>query len=292
MEIRFILQGIVNGLLLGGIYGLVAVGLTLPFGVMDIPNFAHGEFVMLAMFATFFLWKLFGIDPIVSIAIVIPLFFIIGIGFYNLILRRLIVIRASTPARLLALAGLSMFLMNFAMCNWGTKHYILKTPYRMSMISLGSLVIRVPLLISFIGSVVLTLLVMLFLNKTFTGKALIATAQDPDSAILMGIDTGRMYTISFGLGIGLAAGAAPFLTTFMVIFPTVGPTLTLTSFVIVVMGGLGSVEGAYIGGLIIGMVESVVTLLFTAELSWVAIFIIFVLILLFKPKGFYGKWVK
>jgi len=292
MEIKFILQALVNGLLLGGIYGLVAVGLTIPFGVMDIPNFAHGEFVMLAMYATFFLWKFFAVSPIISIVGVIPLFFIIGVGFYNLILRRLIVVRASTPARLLALAGLSMFLANFGMCIWGTKHFILKTSYRTSMIKLGSVVIKMPLLISFIGSVILTLLVIAFLNKTYTGKALLATAQSQDSATLMGIDTSRMYTISFGLGVGLAAGAAPFLTTFTVIFPTVGSSLTLTAFVAVVMGGLGSIKGAYIGGLIIGMVESVTSLLLTTEWSWIAIFVIFVLVLLFKPKGFYGRWVK
>jgi len=292
METKFILQAIVNGFLLGGVYGLIAIGLTLPFSIMDIPNFAHGEFVMLAMYATFFLWRFFGATPIISIVGVIPLFFLIGVGIYNLILRRLIVTRASTPARLLALAGLSIFLMNFAMCNWGTKYYILKTSYRMSMIKLGFLIIRIPLLISFIGSVILTLLLVVFLNKTYTGKALLATAQNRDSATLMGIDTGLMFTISFGLGVGLAAGAAPFLTTFTAIFPTVGPSLTLTAFVAVVMGGLGSVKGAYFGGLIIGMVESVVSLLLTTEWSWIAIFVIFVLILLFRPKGFYGRWVK
>jgi len=292
MEIHQIIQAVVNGLLLGGIYGLIAIGLTLPFGVMDIPNFAHGEFVMLAMYPTFFLWAAFGFDPILSVPIVIPMFFLIGVGLYYLILRRLFIVNASTPARLLALAGLSIFLFNFAMFKWGTTHHILKASYGMSAISIGPIIIRVPLLISFIGSVVLTSLVMLFLNMTFMGKALLATAQDRDAAILMGINPWRMYMICFGLGVGLAAGAAPFLSTFQVIFPTVGMSLTLIAFVIVIMGGLGSVTGAYLGGLVIGMVESVISLLLTPELAWVSIFIIFVLILLYKPKGFLGKWVK
>jgi len=292
MELHQIIQALVNGLFLGGIYGLIAIGLTLPFGVMDIPNFAHGEFVMLAMYPTFFLWTAFGFDPILSVPIVIPLFFLIGVGLYYLILRRLFVINASTPARLLALAGLSIFLFNFAMYKWGTTHYVLKASYGMSAIALGPIIIRVPLLVSFIGSVILTLLVMLFLHKTFTGKALLATAQDRDAAILMGINPWRMYMICFGLGVGLAAGAAPFLCTFQVIFPTAGLSLTLIAFVIVILGGLGSVPGAYLGGLVIGMTESVISFLLTPELAWVGIFILFVLILLYKPKGFFGKWVK
>jgi branched-chain amino acid transport system permease protein len=291
MEI-YIIQAVINGLFLGGVYGLIAIGLTLPFGVMDIPNFAHGEFVMLAMYPTFFLWAKFGFDPIISVPIVIALFFFVGVGFYFLILRRLFAVNASTPARLLALAGLSIFLLNFAMFKWGTSHLILKASYGMSIIPIGPIIIRLPLFIAFIGSLVLTGLVMLFLNKTYTGKALMATAQDRDAAILMGINPWRMYMICFGLGVGLAAGAAPFLTTFQAIFPTVGLSFTLLAFVIVIMGGLGSVTGAYIGGLVIGMVESVTSLLLTPELAWVAIFIIFVLILLYRPKGFLGKWVK
>ena len=291
MEI-FVIQAVLNGLFLGGIYGLLAIGLTLPFGVMDIPNFAHGEFVMFAMYGAYFLWHYAHLDPLLSIPILIVVFFLIGLGIYNVILRRLIAVNASTPARLLALAGLSIFLLNFAMCLWGTSHKMLKADYTMSAIVLGPFIIRVPLLVSFVGSIILTALVMLFLHKTYTGKALMATAQDPEAATLMGVNTPRMYMICFGIGIALAAAAAPFLTTFQVIFPTIGMPLTLAGFVIVIMGGLGSVIGAYIGGLIIGMIESVVSLLLTPELAWVAIFIVFVLILLFKPKGFFGKWIK
>lgn len=287
-----IIQAVINGLFLGGIYGLIAIGLTLPFGVLDIPNFAHGEFVMLAMYATFFLWSNLGLDPILSLPIVIPLFFMVGLIVYNVILRRLFAVNASTPARLLAFAGLSILLLNIAMFKWGTIHLLLKTSYWKSTLDVGPFIIRVPLLLSFIGSVVLTLLVMAFLNKTYTGKGLMATAQDPEAAILMGINTKRMYMICFGLGIALAAGAAPFLSTFQIIFPTVGIGLTLIAFVIVIMGGLGSVSGAYIGGLIIGVIESVISLLLTPELAWVAIFIVFVAILLYKPKGFFGKWIK
>lgn len=291
MEIH-IIQALINGLLLGGIYGLIAIGLTLPFGVMDIPNFAHGEFVMLAMYAVFFFWSLTGLDPILSIPVVVPLFFLLGLGVYHLILRRLINIGASTPARLLALAGLSIVLANFAMYEWGGHHRIVKAAYRMSVLMIGPFFINVPLLISFIGSVVLTLLVMVFLNRTYIGKALVATAQDRDAATLMGINTQWMYMVCFGVGIGLAAAAAPFLTTFRIIFPTISGSLTLMGFVIVVMGGLGSVMGAFLGGLVIGMVESVISLVLSPELAWVAIFGIFVLILLYKPKGFFGKWIK
>ncbi len=287
-----IIQAVINGLFLGGIYGLIAIGLTLPFGVLDIPNFAHGEFVMLAMYATFFLWATLGLDPILSLPVVIPLFFMVGLLVYHVILRRLFAVNASTPARLLAFAGLSIFLLNLAMFKWGTIHLVLKTGYWKSTLDLGPFIIRVPLLISFIGSIVLSLLVMAFLDKTYTGKALMATAQDPDAAVLMGINTKWMYMVCFGLGIALAAGAAPFLSTFQIIFPTVGGNLTLIAFVIVIMGGLGSVSGAYIGGLVIGVIESVISLILTPELAWVAIFIFFVIILLYKPKGFFGKWIK
>ncbi len=287
-----IIQAVINGLFLGGIYGLIAIGLTLPFGVLDIPNFAHGEFVMLAMYATFFLWATLGLDPLLSLPIVIPLFFIVGLLVYQVILRRLFAVNAATPARLLAFAGLSIFLLNLAMFKWGTIHLVLKTGYWKSTLDLGPFIIRVPLLISFVGSIILTLLVMAFLNRTYAGKALMATAQDPDAAVLMGINTKWMYMVCFGLGIALAAGAAPFLSTFQIIFPTVGGNLTLIAFVIVIMGGLGSVSGAYIGGLVIGVIESVISLILTPELAWVAIFIFFVIILLYKPKGFFGKWIK
>ncbi len=291
MEIH-ILQALINGLLLGGIYGLIAIGLTLPFGVMDIPNFAHGEFVMLAMYATFFLWSLLGCDPILSILIIVPIFFMFGLGVYTLILRRLVNMNASTPARLLALAGLSILLANYAMYQWGSHHRIVKASYRMLMVKLGPIIINGPLLISFVGCLILTFLLLLFLNRTYTGKALVATAQDKDAATLMGINTPRMYMICFGIGIALAAAVAPFLSTFRVIFPTISGSLTLMGFVIVVMGGLGSVMGALLGGLVIGMLESVISLLLTPELAWVSIFVIFVLILLYKPKGFFGKWIK
>ncbi|MCX5908293.1 MAG: branched-chain amino acid ABC transporter permease [Deltaproteobacteria bacterium] len=287
-----IIQAVINGLFLGGIYGLIAIGLTLPFGVLDIPNFAHGEFVMLAMYATFFIWQFLGLDPLFSLPIVIVLFFFVGLIVYQVILRRLFAVNAPTTARLLAFAGLSIFLLNVAMFKWGTIHLVLKTSYWKSTLDMGPYIIRVPMLISFIGSIVLTLLVLAFLNKTYTGKGLMATAQDPDAATLMGINNKRMYMICFGLGIALAAGAAPFLTTFQIIFPTVGNGLTLIAFVIVIMGGLGSVTGAYIGGLVIGVIESVISLVFTPELAWVTIFIVFIAILLYKPKGFFGKWIK
>jgi branched-chain amino acid transport system permease protein len=291
MEVQ-IIQALINGLFLGGIYGLIAIGLTLPFGVMDIPNFAHGEFVMLAMYGVFYFWALTGFDPVFSIPMIVPLFFLLGLAIYNLILRRLINIGASTPARLLALAGLSIFLGNFAMYAWGDHHRIVKAAYRMSVLMIGPFFINVPLLLSFIGSVILTVLVMVFLNRTYVGKALLATAQDQEAATLMGINTRWMFMVCFGIGIALAAAVAPFLSTFRVIFPTISGSLTLMGFVIVVMGGLGSVTGAFLGGLVVGMIESVISLLLTPELAWVAIFGIFVSILLYKPKGFFGKWVK
>ncbi|MEM2351889.1 MAG: branched-chain amino acid ABC transporter permease [Thermoproteota archaeon] len=286
---QFIIQAIVNGILLGGLYGLFAIGLTLPFGVMDIPNFAHGEFIMLSMFASYWLWALYGIDPMIYLVIAIPLFFAIGVLIERVILRRLFNIRAPTPSVLLCLAGLSMFLMSFALFNWGVTWYTLNVSYREVTIRMGDIIIGMPNLLSFIGAVVLSLSVMVFLNKTFIGKALRATFQNRDAATLMGIDYRRMYSICFGLGVALAGAAGPFLATFYVVFPTVGGPFTMIAFVVVVLGTLGDPRGAFLGGMIIGIVESVITQVSSSDIAWIAIFVIFVLLLMFKPEGLFGK---
>ena len=289
MEPMFLIQAIVNGILLGGIYGLFAIGLTLPFGVMDIPNFAHGDFIMLSMFASYWLWALYGVDPMIYLVTAIPLFFAIGVFFERVILRRLFAIRAPTPAVLLCLAGLSMFLANFALFNWGVTWYTLNVSYREDVISIGNILISVPALLGFFGSVALTILVLIFLNKTYVGKALRATFQNRDAATLMGIDYKRMYSICFGLGVALAGAAGPFLATFYTLFPTIGGSFTLMAFVVVVLGTLGDPKGAFIGGIFIGIVESVFTQATSSDVAWIAIFVIFVLVLMFKPEGLFGK---
>jgi branched-chain amino acid transport system permease protein len=274
---------------LGGIYGLFAIGLTLPFGVMDIPNFAHGDFIMLSMFASYWLWALYGVDPMIYLVMAIPLFFAVGVFFERTILRRLFAIRAPTPAILLCLAGLSMFLANFALFNWGVTWYTLNVSYREDVISIGKILLSVPALFGFFGSVALTISVLVFLNKTYIGKALRATFQNRDAATLMGIDYKRMYSICFGLGVALAGAAGPFLATFYVVFPTIGGPFTLMAFVVVVLGTLGDPKGAFMGGILIGIVESVFTQAISSDVAWIAIFAIFVLVLMFKPEGLFGK---
>jgi branched-chain amino acid transport system permease protein len=289
LEPLFLIQAIVNGILLGGIYGLFAIGLTLPFGVMDIPNFAHGDFIMLSMFASYWLWALYGVDPMIYLVMAIPLFFAVGVFFERTILRRLFAIRAPTPAILLCLAGLSMFLANFALFNWGVTWYTLNVSYREDVISIGKILLSVPALFGFFGSVALTISVLVFLNKTYIGKALRATFQNRDAATLMGIDYKRMYSICFGLGVALAGAAGPFLATFYVVFPTIGGPFTLMAFVVVVLGTLGDPKGAFMGGILIGIVESVFTQAISSDVAWIAIFAIFVLVLMFKPEGLFGK---
>jgi branched-chain amino acid transport system permease protein len=284
--IQDFLQLTINGLLQGGIYSLISIGLTLIFGVTRIVNFAHGEFLMLAMYATFFLFQFVGIDPYLSLLIVTPLLFVLGLCSERLVIHP--ILNAPSFMQIFATVGLSIALQNAALFFWTADYRSVKTTYAGMMVPAGEFLISFARLMAFLAAVVISYGVFLYLKKTYTGKAIRAVAQNRTAATLMGINIRQIYFFTFGLGTALVGIAGALLMPIYYVFPTVGGLFVLTAFVVVVLGGLGNMTGAFIGGLVIGLVESYSGFYGATQLKEAVYFVIFILVLLLKPSGFYG----
>jgi len=280
-------QVLLNGILLGGLYALVSLGLTLIFGVMRIINFAHGQFLMLAMYGTFWLFQLYGVDPYLSILIVLPLMFILGIVAYRVVIQP--IIDASEMTHVFATLGLNLSLQGIALILWRGDFREIRTVYSSMVVHLGSLYINIPRLIIFLCALATIWVLFLFLKKTYTGKAIRASAQKRVAAQLMGVNLSRIYMIAFGMGIAIVGITGAVLMPIYEVFPSVGSLFALVSFVVVVLGGLGNLGGALVGGIIIGVVESVSGVFIAPNLKEGVYFIIFVIILLLRPTGIFGK---
>ena len=287
MDILIVLQAIVNGLLMGGVYALVAVGLTLIFGVMNVVNFAHGEFVMLGMVITYLIHSLFGMDPNVSILLVIPVMFGVGAFIQKTLITR--VVGQSDEAQILLTLALSVLLTNLVLLFLGPDYRSVKTAYKLSVWAVGPLLLPVPRVIAFIVAMAFSALLWIFLTWTDLGKGLRAVAEKPEVAILMGINPRKMHWLAFGIGIALAAGAGSVITPFFYTFPSVGAMFVIIAFVVVVLGGMGNIPGAIIGALVIGVTESLSSQFLALDLAMLGVFIIFVFVLVFKPAGILGK---
>jgi branched-chain amino acid transport system permease protein len=281
-----ILQLTINGLMLGGIYALIAIGLTLIFGVVRIINFAQGEFLMIGMFATFWIFSLLKIDPYIALFIFTPLLFLFGVGTERLMIKP--ILNAPPIAQIFSTFGLSIVLQNGALMFWKSDYRSLETAYSNAVINWSGLMINVPRLVAFLVAVGIVILLYLFLQKTYLGKAMNAVAQDRDAAQLMGVDINKIYMVAFGVGIGLEGLAGALIMPIYATYPTVGFTFGLIAFVVVVLGGLGNMIGAFLGGLVIGLVESFSGFYVSPELNTAIYFLIFVLVLIIRPSGLMG----
>ncbi|GAX90150.1 branched-chain amino acid ABC transporter permease [Effusibacillus lacus] len=281
------LQLLASGLLLGGIYVLVSVGLTLVFGVMKIVNFAHGDFLMLGMFGAFFLFQLLGVHPYVSMFIMALLLFALGIVFYKLIVGR--TIGRPHVVQIFAFIGLSVALQNLALVLFSADFRGINMPLSSAVISLGPIHIGVPLLVAFLIAAVITVLLFLFLHYTYVGKAIRAASQDRFSATLMGVSNSKIYMLTFAIGIGLLGVAGSLLIPIYSVYPTVGEQFALIAFVVVVLGGLGSLPGAVIGGLLIGVIETLSSYFIAPSMKQLVYFTVFILILILRPNGLLGR---
>ena len=281
------LQALISGILIGGVYALIGIGLTMIFGVMRIINFAHGDILMVGMYVTFFLFTLLHVDPFASILITGPLLFLFGAFLQKVVVNR--VLGALPQNQILLTIGLGLIMSNSVMLAFTSDYRILTTKYSSSSMKLGGISISSPLVYSFVITAVITAALYWFLLKTDTGQAIRATAQDREAARLMGINVTRMSIIAFGLGAALAGVAGALISPTYYIFPQVGSIFTLKAFVIVVLGGMGSVIGATLGGVLIGIAESVGGVYFGAGWKEVVVFVLFLLVLLFKPSGLLGK---
>jgi len=281
------LQSLLSGILIGGVYALIGVGLTIIFGVMRVINFAHGELVMLGMYASYFLFTLGHVDPFVSIVFVFPLLFLFGAILQKTVINR--VLNALPQNQILLTIGIGLILSNTMMLLFTSDYRIISTSYSSGSFRLGEISVSVPLLLSFVITAAVTAALYWFLLKTDTGQAIRATAQDRDAAQLMGVNVRRMSVLATGIGAGLAAVAGSLISPTYYIFPQVGQPFTLKAFVIVVLGGMGSVMGATVGGILIGATESLAGAYIGAGLKDLVVYVLFLLVLLFKPAGLFGK---
>ncbi|OFW50565.1 MAG: amino acid ABC transporter permease, partial [Actinobacteria bacterium RBG_16_67_10] len=276
MTVEVLLQGIIGGLLMGFIYALIAAGLSLIFGLMEIVNFAHGEFLMLAMFSTFWAWSLWRLDPLVSLPLTAGLLFLLGMATYHGIIRW--ILGAPMLAQIFATFGLAVFLRSAAQALWGADFQLVKNPWVQGRISLGGLYVGLPQLVASVGAVVAFGFLYWFIRRTETGLALQATAQDRQAASLMGIHTERMFALGWGIGAACVGVAGALLTIFFYVFPDVGATFSLLAYVAVALGGFGNVPGTLAAGVIVGLVEVLGGLVIAPALKYVAVFVIYLVV--------------
>ena len=287
MSTQIFFQTIVNGLYTGGIYALVSIGLTLIYGVMIIVNFAHGEFLMLGIYVAFFAFSLAGIDP--YMAVPIALILIGGLG--ALIQRGLVqrVLSAHPLNQIVLLVGISTLLVGLVQFFFTAEPRSIHVPYETAVIPLLGLRFSIPRTIAFFASMGISLILFLFLRRTRTGKAIRAVSQSRDAAALMGINVKAIYMLTFGIGTAVTAVAGVLLAPNYVMIPTIGQSYSVIAFVIVVLGTMGNFVGAFLGGLIIGVVESFAGFFLGGDVKIIASMLIFILILLFKPAGLFGR---
>lgn len=287
MDLTTIVQGLLTGLLMAGIYALVAIGLTLIFGVVRIVNFAQGEFVMMGMYATYWLWKIWAIDPYLSLLVTMPALFCFGVLIQRWLLQPILL--APDLAQIFMTVGLSVVLMNAALLFFRADFRSVKTTYADWTIRVGGVALPLPRLFAFAGALLLAGLLTLFLFRTDLGKALRAVAQDREVSMLLGINPNRMYLLAVGLGAALAAAAGGLMVPFFYVFPTVGTVFVLIAFVVVILGTLGSIRGALLASLIVGVAESLGILFAGADLGLVVVFAILIATLILKPSGLMGQ---
>jgi branched-chain amino acid transport system permease protein len=288
VTVEVLLQGVVGGLLMGFVYALIAAGLSLIFGLMEIVNFAHGEFLMVAMFAAFWAWALWRLDPLVSMPLTVGLLFLLGLAVYHGVIRW--ILGAPMLVQIFATFGLAVFLRSAAQALWGVDFHLVKDPLVQGRISVGGLFIGLPQLVASVGALVAFAVLYWFITRTETGLALQATAQDKQAAALMGIDTERMFALGWGLGAGCVGVAGALLATFFYIFPDVGSTFALLAYVAVALGGFGNVPATLLGGVVVGLVEVVGGLLISPSLKYVLVFALYLLVVLWRPQGLFGRF--
>ena len=279
-------QSFVSGVLTGSLYAMIGIGLTVVFGVMRIINLAHGEMVMLGMFGAFWGHSLWRLDPFLSLLLWAPLMFAAGMLLYRLLLRK--ILPGGELNTLLYTAGLSLLVANLALFAWTGDYRTINLAYGQQPVRPLGIAVAVPQAAAFALALAVTAGLWLFLTRTDLGRAVRATSQNAEAALLMGIDVERVATVTFGLGTALAGAAGVLLAPSLYLYPTVGELLIVKCFVIVVLGGLGSVPGAIAGGILLGVVESLGAVYVSSTYKDGIGFVLFLAVLLYRPSGLFG----
>jgi len=288
MTWEIVVQAVISGLLMGLVYALIAAGLSLIFGLMEIVNFAHGEFMMISMYAAFWLWALFGLDPLYSVPLCAALLFFMGVATHYGIIRH--ILGASMLAQICATFGLAVFLRALAQFLWTPDFRTVANPIAEGRVEIGGIFLGQPQIVASLGCVLAFGFLYFFIARTETGLALQATSQDRQAAELMGIPTDRMFALGWGIGAACVGLAGVFLSTFYYVFPEVGLEFALLAYVAVAMGGFGSILGSLVAGVLIGLVESLGGLLIDPSYKLLIVFALYLIIVVFRPKGLFGRF--
>jgi branched-chain amino acid transport system permease protein len=281
-----LLHVLVVGILLGGIYGLVSIGLNLIFGVIRVVNFAHGELVMLGMYGAFLCYSMLGINPYLSVLIVVPALFVFG-----LIIQRLVIepLQSESMMQMFATFALLTILQNVVLAITRGEGYSVPSKFGALGLELGDIRISATRLIILVSVSAIAVLLHLFLQRTLIGKSIRAVTQDRQAARLMGINVERTFMVTFGIGAALAGLAGALIAPIYTLSPGIGGNFILAAFAVVVLGGLGSVAGAYFGGMIVGIVEAFAGYYIDPELKQAIWFLIFLAVLVVRPTGLFGQ---
>ncbi|MEK7709677.1 MAG: branched-chain amino acid ABC transporter permease [candidate division NC10 bacterium] len=288
MTAEILLQSVISGILMGFVYALIAAGLSLIFGLMEIVNFAHGEFLMLAMFGAFWGWALWSVDPLLSLPLTTLALFVLGVLTYKGIIRW--ILGGPMLAQIFATFGLAIFLRSAAQFVFGVDFRLIQNPWVQGRISLGGLFIGLPQLTASVAALAAFGSLYWFLTRTETGLALQATAQDRQAASLMGINTERMFALGWGIGSACVGVAGSLLAIFFYVFPDVGATFALLAYVTVALGGFGNVPATLLAGVIVGLVEVLGGLLIAPALKYAIVFLLYLVVVLVRPQGLFGKF--
>lgn len=292
------IQSVVSGLLIGSVYSLVAMGLSLVFGVLDIINFAHGALMTIGVYTGYLLFTGWGVDPYLALLVAVPLLLVVGMGLQRFVINP--VMTAPAHNQLLLTLGIAIVIENLALMLFTGTPRSIQLPYDRGSFDLGFVtldfpiqvfgaVVTLPKLLAFLVALVLAGVLFLLITKTMLGTAIRAAAQEPEGASMVGIDVGRIYTITFGIGAACAGAAGILVLPFLFVSPTVGTSFTIISFIVVVLGGMGSIPGALMGGLIVGLTQEITQIYVSGSSKLLGVFAVFLLVLLFRPEGLFGE---
>ena len=278
---------LVNGILLGGLYCLLGIGMTLIFGVMRIINACHGDLLMIAMYLAFFLFTATRLDPFVSILVATPALFAIGCGIYGGLIRRMR--REFEESSLILTWGIALVLENLFTLAFSADYRSIVTRYSTNTVTLAGISLSVPMAMSFAVAILLTTTLYWFLLHSNLGRAIRAIAENRPAAQLMGINIERVQMISYGIGAALAGAAGAAFSSVFYMFPAIGGLFTVKAFEVIVLGGLGNVVGAFFAGILLAVAESLGAIFISSGLKDAVGFLIFVLVLIFRPAGLFGR---
>jgi len=287
MNIEIIIQAIVNGLLIGSVYILIALGLTLIWGTMKIVNFAHGGFLMLGMYTSFWLFTLMKIDPLLSLPIVFCIFFILGIFYYKLIIKK--VLNCSFFSQVLVTFGLGLTFEGLARFFWKSNYRLIQGHILQGSIKIFNISLGVPQIFTSFFSIVVVVILVSFLNRTKTGRAIKATTINKEAAQLAGINIEYIFPLVVGIGIALVGISGGLLTNFYYIYPEVGFLFGIISYLVVAIGGFGSIWGAVEGGFLLGLITSLSGILISPAFKYLSMFLFYLIVISITPKGLRGE---